>query len=60
MPLKRLLLVSQFTLKIAYRTFKPYVAEILHVLNVALHQHSPKGAYSWSVNSLRNVAPVER
>ena len=29
----------------AYRTFKRDIAEILHVLNFALHQHSPKGAY---------------
>jgi hypothetical protein len=30
-----------------------------HIFNIALRQNSPKGAYSWLVNSSRIVAPVE-
>jgi hypothetical protein len=38
--------------------FKRYISRIPYILNIALSQNPAKGAYSWSVNSLRSFASV--
>jgi hypothetical protein len=43
-----------------YGTHKRCITINQRILNFAMRQNSPKGAYSWLVNSQRNVAPVER